>query len=34
MTEYSYSERSTVGWHVFGGREVVDASLIEGEEQG
>jgi len=28
MTEYSYSERSTVGWHVFGRREAVDASLI------
>ena len=28
MTEHSYSERSTVGWHVFGGREAVDASLI------
>lgn len=28
MTEYSYSERSTVGRHVFDGREAVDASWI------
>ena len=28
MTEYNYSERSTVGRYVFDGREAVDASLI------
>jgi hypothetical protein len=28
MIEYSYLERSIAGWHVFGGREAVDASSI------